>query len=214
VYVGDLPHPIFAANEGPGSWSIRDDSGTVDHLIDPAVVAQPDQHDMQTTCAQDQRELVIGLPDVGSVDTQWRGIHIATIGQRGLHDRPEYAGPPAVPDEEAIAVRSGRCSPPRSPRRIERRGGAVILGRLRAHRREAGAVVVAAAGLPRLTPVTARQDCAAGGVDDLDVASISGHDVDDHVAGQAVDLELGVEFVTHNDELLSGLKPEVLAERL
>jgi hypothetical protein len=65
-----------------------------------------------------------------------------------------------------------------------------------------------------LAAVTAWQDLRAGGVDDSDVVRVSGRDVDDYMAGHAVDLELGVELITRDDELLSGLNPEVLAERL
>jgi hypothetical protein len=97
----------FATQKGPRRWSTRGDSGAVDHLIDPAVVAQPDQHDVQTTRAKDQREFVLGLPDVGSVDTQWLGIHVATIGRAGLFD--QLSTPNRPPCQISIVALLARC---------------------------------------------------------------------------------------------------------
>jgi hypothetical protein len=46
------------------------DRSGVDHLVDPAVVARPDQHDVDTGGTEDQREFIIGLPDIGSLDAE------------------------------------------------------------------------------------------------------------------------------------------------
>jgi hypothetical protein len=68
-----------AADQGPSPHSPDSHrASAVDDLVHTAVIAQADQHDVDAH-SQDQREIVVGLPDVGTVDTQRRVVHTATV---------------------------------------------------------------------------------------------------------------------------------------